>query len=698
VRLTLRTLLAYLDDTLEPAQARQIGQKVAESQVAQELIERIQRVIRQRKLTAPPLIGPAAKLDPNNVAEYLDSVLPNELLADVEDILLNSDIHLAEVAACHQILTLYLGQPDDAPSLALKRMYGLVKQEAEPIAAAAAKKPVPAKAKELLKEEINEEEEEYEEEEVPEEVYRRRQLAAGAVVVALVALLGVGIWQLWPKGPPAGPTDTQLAQNNEGPELLTVLPAEQPEKPPEKANVPPEKPPEQPPEKPPEQPPEKPPEKKAIDKPMIPKPSAERKVIGRQVIPNASQASVLLNRPPSKEPSGKEQWLRVLREGPVETTDTLMSLPGYRNEVLLESGLLLTLAGTAPEFYWDFPVLESSATLYVPSSEFDAELTLERGRIYLTNNKKQGELRVRVRFLEEIWDVTLKDPQSVVAVERCGSHPADVLFDKEGKGEGPMFFVNLYPMKGASELLINHYRGISLPAQTVFRWNSRQGAPEGPQKWLTPTTPLWFTKPDAANPGLKDQAPYTEMRAALKELTTRLNTKSVDIALGETRNEKKPASHILAIRCLAAVDEIKQLMDILGDETDALGRDVANLSLRHWIAQKPDNELILYRTLHEKMAYSPLQAEVVLELLHLFPPEARQRPFTYEKLIFNLTDKKLAIRYLSYWHLANLVPDGARAIRYDPAGDKELLANAQKEWKKLIPDGKLPPPPKTKPK
>ena len=33
MRLTLRTLLAYLDDTLEPSQARLIGQKVASEEV-----------------------------------------------------------------------------------------------------------------------------------------------------------------------------------------------------------------------------------------------------------------------------------------------------------------------------------------------------------------------------------------------------------------------------------------------------------------------------------------------------------------------------------------------------------------------------------------------------------------------------------------------------------------------------------------
>ena len=38
-RLTLRTLLAYIDDTLEPAEARSLGRKVAESEEARRLIE-----------------------------------------------------------------------------------------------------------------------------------------------------------------------------------------------------------------------------------------------------------------------------------------------------------------------------------------------------------------------------------------------------------------------------------------------------------------------------------------------------------------------------------------------------------------------------------------------------------------------------------------------------------------------------------
>src|SRR3954454_17757260 len=126
MRLTLRTLLAYLDDTLDPSQAREIGQKVAESHVAQELIERIKKVTRRRGLTIPPAAGPD-KIDANIVAEYLDNDLPSDKVAEVEEHALGADVVLAELAACHQILALVLGEPAPVPPTARQRMYQLVK-------------------------------------------------------------------------------------------------------------------------------------------------------------------------------------------------------------------------------------------------------------------------------------------------------------------------------------------------------------------------------------------------------------------------------------------------------------------------------------------------------------------------------------------------------------------------------------------
>ena len=66
MRLTLRTLIAWLDDTLSPSEVREIGKQVSESPFAQELVERIQRVTRQRRLTVPNSTGPDAT-DPNLV-------------------------------------------------------------------------------------------------------------------------------------------------------------------------------------------------------------------------------------------------------------------------------------------------------------------------------------------------------------------------------------------------------------------------------------------------------------------------------------------------------------------------------------------------------------------------------------------------------------------------------------------------------
>ena len=125
MRLTLRTLIAYLDDELQADQAKEIGQKLTESSYATALVERIKEVMRRRRLSAPELFGKGAGLDPNLVAEYLDSELTPAEVVDVEKVCLDSDMHLAEVAACHQILTLVLGDPVEVRAETRSRMYGL---------------------------------------------------------------------------------------------------------------------------------------------------------------------------------------------------------------------------------------------------------------------------------------------------------------------------------------------------------------------------------------------------------------------------------------------------------------------------------------------------------------------------------------------------------------------------------------------
>src|SRR5262245_32804809 len=127
MRLTLRTLLAYLDDTLPPSEAKAIGAKLAESEPAQEIVERMKNVVRRRRLTVPPA---ESRMDANTIAEYLDNEITPEAAEELERICLASDVHLAEVSACHQILSLVLGEPTAAPEEAIKRMYAIGKGEA----------------------------------------------------------------------------------------------------------------------------------------------------------------------------------------------------------------------------------------------------------------------------------------------------------------------------------------------------------------------------------------------------------------------------------------------------------------------------------------------------------------------------------------------------------------------------------------
>ena len=125
MRLTLRTLLAWLDDTLPPKDVARIGRQLQKSKFAQDLGQRIQRVIRQRRLTVPGM-GANTPIDANVISAYLDNNLPPEQIAAVESLCINSDVHLAEVAACHQILVL-LEQPVEISPQQYSAMYRLVK-------------------------------------------------------------------------------------------------------------------------------------------------------------------------------------------------------------------------------------------------------------------------------------------------------------------------------------------------------------------------------------------------------------------------------------------------------------------------------------------------------------------------------------------------------------------------------------------
>jgi len=125
MRLTLRTLLAYLDDVLEPAQAKEIGDRIAENKEISDLVSRLQDVMRRRRFGAPELSGPGSGPDPNLVSEYLENALLPEQVVELERLCMQSEMHLAEVGSCHKVLTMVMGHPIDVADDVRERMYAL---------------------------------------------------------------------------------------------------------------------------------------------------------------------------------------------------------------------------------------------------------------------------------------------------------------------------------------------------------------------------------------------------------------------------------------------------------------------------------------------------------------------------------------------------------------------------------------------
>ncbi len=126
MRLTLRTMLAYLDNMiLDESEAQELGKRIEESDFAAGLVHRIRAVTRRLRLGAPSLQGRGMGLDPNTVSEYLESSLPPERVPEIEKICLESDVHLAEVASCHQILILVDSEPAEVDPDMKERMYRL---------------------------------------------------------------------------------------------------------------------------------------------------------------------------------------------------------------------------------------------------------------------------------------------------------------------------------------------------------------------------------------------------------------------------------------------------------------------------------------------------------------------------------------------------------------------------------------------
>lgn len=144
MRLTLRTLLAYMDDILDPADHEELTRKIEASDFATELIHRSRDASRRLRLGAPdPAAGDGGDLhggndfdDANTMAEYLDNTLSPEAVAEFERACLargdKGDMLLAEAVSAHHVLAMVLREPAEVDQDLRQRIYRLAGADAQP--------------------------------------------------------------------------------------------------------------------------------------------------------------------------------------------------------------------------------------------------------------------------------------------------------------------------------------------------------------------------------------------------------------------------------------------------------------------------------------------------------------------------------------------------------------------------------------
>jgi hypothetical protein len=431
-------------------------------------------------------------------------------------------------------------------------------------------------------------------------------------------------------------------------------------------------------------------------------PVAEPRVVGRFVQPGPKDDPAFLLRHGPKA----TQWQRL---GPkqltVSTAETLVSLPGYHSAVRLDNGVRLTLWGDLPELSMVSPHLESVVALHDPGN-FDLDLTLKRGRILVANAKGNGEkARARIRFNnpsanggKDSWEISLESGAEA-AVELFGRYPNGVPFDPHGKTRrGPETQLYLVMLQGQATVKVGSttHAMEKAPGRGLLSWNSRDGVgtPKNIQKppdWATPGRYALLP------PGLdkKEEEYLQRVRAdvigALERLSGKIQLGKVEVGLGKALRSPDPLERTLAVRCLGAIDDVADLLDGLV-ENEADVREATVSYLRHWIGLHEKNDQILYETLLEKGS-SKREAQTIMQLLHTFSTKDLADPQTYVTLIGHLRQRNKAIRLLAYWHLVRLVPWG-RSIPYNPLGDAGQVERAYRQWRKLVPEGGLPRPPR----
>ncbi len=335
-----------------------------------------------------------------------------------------------------------------------------------------------------------------------------------------------------------------------------------------------------------------------------------------------------------------------------------------------------------------FPVLESAVVFNKPKdNNISMDVTFDRGIIVFVNRKKEGAAKVKIRFRDETWTLTLRQPKTKVGLELYSRHLPGLPKIVDGKIQPPTTYVALLVVEGTAFLNTGE-EGVALtqpPGRARVQWES--GTDFIAVQKLDKLPESLLKAPTKEEAKLFSQICSCAAKLSVAKLSKSDAGELLDLFLKSRREIDRK----VGVTSAGAIDDLPRLIGCLEDKKHPDVRDHAILVLRHWMGRSQSHVKDLYEALKKK-GYSDIHARTILQLLFGFGPEHRKDPDSFILLNAFLQHSQLPIRELAHWHLVRLAPAG-KNIPYDAAAAADERAKAVKQWQDLIPPGKLPPKP-----
>jgi hypothetical protein len=385
-------------------------------------------------------------------------------------------------------------------------------------------------------------------------------------------------------------------------------------------------------------------------------------------------------------------WERLDMKSPeLRTSDPVMALPGYKADIKLNSQVLVHLWGNVPEqVAMKSMVMQSIVRFHPPAAGFDADLTLDAGRIYLTTLKKEGGARLRLRFSGETWDVSLADDRSEVMVQVHRAFIPGTPYAREG-GEKPRTEAQLVVVRGSAGLNAPaRFKNEKLATWSRVEWDSTSGSLRAP-KAIEPNDPLSIRVPLIA--GELGQASQKALSDAALKLTDRAGVRVLLEARINLEDARDALASTFAIYGYAAIADgpdtrtlIANLYDQLKERGRIYARKAAVVGISAWLARDPVNTALFHEVVTTQKGVPEDEADLIAQLLRGYSSREKGDPAAVDRLVEFLDHPNLIVREAA---LGNLIaffdPDAARkqelgglnvAARGEPGYEKAL-----KVWK-----------------